>query len=321
MLIAHEPLLVAVTHATQEVLLASPFISARAAGRLRSTARASSATWRLLTALRPSSVATGVLNLEALRWLIDAGVGVRSSTRLHAKVSLCDGTFGLVGSANLTETGLGLARPSNLELGVSLNAAQCGAARLLFENWWSDATVVDEAALREVERQARDLPRPARLTPGKRIATGSVGALAETLLLEARDRGLWVKAVYGDGGALFDGEGWIFSSPGRPSFKIGDLVLVYSREAGACNAVVEIVSEARHDPEFVEIDGGYSPEDANRWPWVNEVRGRLVIPADQAPAPEDIGFTAQGLQNGRKRLDLSQFAIAMRLASGQRPEE
>jgi hypothetical protein len=317
-LLAHEPLLEALGNAFGDVLLASPFVSSSAAGPLREVAKTSSASWRLLTALRPESVASGFLNLEAIRWLMDAGVKVRSSTELHAKVALCDSVFGMVGSANLTGRGLGLAEASNLELSVLLSAAQCATAREVFETWWAGAAEVSKAALRDVEAKARALPRPR--SPQSKTRQGAVGDVAETLLLQSRDRGLWVKAVYGEGGDLFAGDGWISSGGGRPSFAVGDLVLIYSRSAGACNAVVEIRTEARHDPRFVELKGGYVPKDADRWPWVNNIRGRLVIPEGRTATPADIGFRAQGLQNGKKRIDLSQFAVAMRLAADRTAE-
>jgi hypothetical protein len=56
------------------------------------------------------SVRTGVLDPKGLRDLTKAGFAVATIPNLHAKVALVDGGWGLVGSGNLTEAGLGSAR-------------------------------------------------------------------------------------------------------------------------------------------------------------------------------------------------------------------
>ena len=61
-----------------------------------------------------------------------------SVPNLHAKVSLIDTTWGLVGSGNLTNSGLGGDGRANVELGVTLDAGQIAAAKL-FGRWWDDA--------------------------------------------------------------------------------------------------------------------------------------------------------------------------------------
>ncbi|MBM7331745.1 hypothetical protein JS562_54275, partial [Agrobacterium sp. S2] len=104
-----------VSSAERRVSLVSPFITFPVAARLAEVAAGSSASWSLLTALSPVAVANGFLSTAGLSVLLNAGVMVRSSTRLHAKAYLADDR-GLVGSANLTRTGLGLVEPANLEL-------------------------------------------------------------------------------------------------------------------------------------------------------------------------------------------------------------
>lgn len=133
------------------------------------------------------------------------------------------------------------------------------------------------------------------------------------LLAEARGARLWVKAVYGDdeSGGWEDGALIASSKKGKPTFRTGDLALIYLRDHGVCNAVVEITSTARWAPEELpEME--YTAEDAARWPWVNDVRGRMWVPTGLGAAPEHFGVDRRGLQNGHVRIELAEFAAAAR---------
>jgi hypothetical protein len=309
----------ALDSATKSIDLVSPFLSNPVAKRLSAQAKQSPARWRLLTNLDPRAIAAGVLQLAGLRDLIDHGVEVRTVARLHAKVVLVDDTFGIVGSANLTTAGLEGPPNGNFELGVTLDVDQREAAAAVVAGWWAAATQVDDVALKQAEAAARALPKTVHSVDELPPGSGATSAIATQLLVEARDRGLWVKAVYDDGtDPSWPERGWISSSgPGKPSFKSGDFVLIYAQGLHRCNAIVEVTSPARFDPDFVEA-AGYPRENAERWPWVNDVRGLLAVEAGEAVPPALVGFSAQGLQGGRKKLDLAQFAAAAQYLAGRR---
>lgn len=207
----------------------------------------------------------------------------------------------------------------NLELGVTLGPDQREAAAAIVAAWWDAASPVDEATLKRAEEAARALPKIIYSIDDLPPTAGSKSEIATRLLVEARDRDLWVKAVYDDGAdPHWPKRAWISSSKrGRPSFEPGDLVLIYARGLHRCNAIVEVTSTSRFDPDFVESEG-YPRENAERWPWVNDVTGLLAVDPPEAVPPAIVGFSAQGLQGGHKRLDLAQFAAATQYLSGRR---
>ena len=300
--------------ATHRVRLASPFITYPVAKEVAAIARHSGARWTLLTALTPASVANGFLSTAGLKALIEAGVDVRSSKHLHAKAYLAD-RRGLLGSANLTRTGLGLVPSSNLELMVDLSAEQLASAAHSLDAWWRVASRVGPGELAAAKAAARRLPvtvAPPVIEDPEADDALAVGAL----LAEAREVGLWVKAVYGDddSGGWEDGALIASSKKGRPKFAIGDLALIYLRDHGVCNAVVEITSDPWNEPgELAERQ--IPPAEAARWPWANDVRGRLWVPMAAGVAPDDFGIDRRGLQNGHVRIDLAEFAAAVRSLS------
>lgn len=304
--------------AKDEVRLSSPYLSLPVAQKLAALASSSSASWSFPTALDPFAIANGYLSVQGLAALLDAGVMVRTAESLHAKVYLAD-DVGVVGSANLTMSGLGAGVNSNLELSVGLRATQVAAAKQVFLQWWRGARVVDHQSLKLAKAAAGDV---LGVVPPKSASGGDDDEMtrkAVALLGEARRVNLWVKAHYGDDAAhdWFAEHSWIASSRGkRPSFKVGDLVLIYAGDLHACYAIVQITSEARYDPGALR-DGGYSHEDSRRWSWVNTVEGRLQVGALAAVSPSDLGFTGRGLRNGHRRIDLTEFAAAVRhLATG-----
>jgi len=305
--------------ATKRVRLASPFITYPVAIEVAAMARKSDARWTLLTALTPASVANGFLSTAGLKALIEAGVAVRSSKHIHAKAYLADDR-GFVGSANLTRTGLGLVPAANLELMVDLSPEQLASAAHALDAWWRGASPVGPGELAAAKAAARRLP--VTVAPPIIEDPEADGALAVAALLEeARQVGLWVKAVYGDddSGGWEDGSLIASSKKGRPHFAIGDLALIYLRDHGVCNAVVEITSEPWNDPDEL-VERQITSEEAARWPWANDVRGRLWVPLAEGVSPGDFGIDRRGLQNGHVRIDLAEFAAAVRsLAAAQDP--
>jgi hypothetical protein len=268
------------------------------------------------------AAAGGYLSIDGLRELHEAGVNLGHIDALHAKVYVTD-DFAMVGSANLTNTGLGAASRPNLELSVELAGDAVARIRGIAETWWESAATVDRAALDDLEARVRTLPR-VTLEPAS-VEAESMGDLVSDqiaeLIADARERTLWVKAQYGEPSP----QQWLhthwFSSTkrGRPSFKEGDLVLIYSKEAQACYAIVEVLDSAAMDPSFVASHSFIEGAGA-RWPWVNTTRPRLV-PSDGAMVSSaDLGFTGLGLQGGHRHIGVAEFVGAVYALAGARAQ-
>lgn len=325
---AWDALAAATTAAAKDVRLASPFLGPGVIAQLSNSARTSGARWRVLTRLDAVSVAHGSRSTRGLRQLIAAGVELRSLANLHAKVLLADPDYCLVGSANLTDAGTGrTAGRANAELGVRLDATQRQDAMLHFDVWWQMASLISDADIAAVEAVARTLPASVSSLLVEHDSGDEELALvdrANALRSEARSVTLWLKALYRDEAAAdlpWADDTWFSSSRrGRPHFAVGDLVLVYAKGARRCNAVVEVTSVARYDPAFI-VSAGPPPEDADRWPWVNDVRTRLQVPISAGVPLSGLGITGQALQGGHKRLGLDEFAHALNYLSEAGAEE
>lgn len=309
----HPDLVRALTDASSTVRLASPFLSGGVCLELAHLARRSTASWSMLTTLDPHAIASGYLSTTGIRSLMGAGVSVWTLERLHAKTYLADDA-GFIGSGNLTASGLGTSSYPNFELTVRLSHQQVLDTTAVLDKWCSLAAFVDEAALREAERRAAKLP--VALAPPQ--STGA-DLIAAHLLVDARTVKVWTKAVYGHwvehdwqrADAFFAS-----SKQGRPRFQVGDLALIYSRDEHACNAVVEVTTEAEYAPQ-VCLEDGWTEEDAYRWPWVNRVRSRLTVAAKNAVRPVDLGFSSQALEAGHREMNLAEFAAAVSMLSGR----
>lgn len=92
-------------------------------------------------------------------------------------------------------------------------------------------------------------------------------------------------------------------------------MLIYSKDAHSCYAIVEVLDQASEDPQFV-ADRGYPEDDGMRWPWVNTTKGRLVPTDGAMVTPLDLGFTGQGLQGGHRRIGISEFVDAVHALAG-----
>lgn len=302
----------AVAAALDRVDLCSPFVGADTAMWLARAARANPVQWTLLTRLDAVSAAYGSLSLDGLRALSQAGVAVLHADRLHAKVFLTDGDAGFVGSGNLTGSGLGGQGRPNLELGVALDPGQCSQAGAVLKAWRDAAVAVTPAMIDACEKEAARLP------------TSVPRPLGDAGLPDAADRVLreglaatqvWIKAMYLD--ATEAARPWVagdwVASPAirRPSFAVGDLMLIYSSYAGVCNAVVRVVGPTRHDPGFA-VSQGTSQKAADRWPWITPVDGVLQVPVVDGVSLRRLGLTGQSLQNGHTRMPTGGLAASLR---------
>jgi hypothetical protein len=320
---AREELLARVAAAQKRVWLVSPFITAPIAERIRDALETSTAgDRRLLTALVPRSVEVGVLSPRALSLLQDCDFTVASIPNLHAKVCLVDSAWGLVGSGNLTGTGLGGDEGGNVELGVLLGAEQRAVAAELVSRWWNEKAKFVSA--QEIEQYAA-LPK----LPQKSSGLPPVGApleLAdprglERLLEEDEppDRGYWIKSNYHRASEWnWWHRGWVSDWRQAP-YKHGDLLVLYlsARDGGpaCCPAVVRVTEPSKFDREWVIQ---HRDEDAaDRWPYVTKV---AVIGEVDLAAGAPLGTiekNGQSVQGGYCVISRSEFeSLVERMLSG-----
>ena len=77
--------------------------------------------------------------------------------------------------------------------------------------------------------------------------------------------------------------------------------------------LVEVTSPPRFDPAFVEHETG-SRDEAERWPWVTQVRGITAVSVEDAPSLADLGVDNRSMgRRSRKQLDGEQRDRLMRL--------
>lgn len=319
-MLADQHLFSALEAARSNVLLASPYLGARIAFRLAGLAAHSSASWQLLTALDPWAAAGGYLAQPGLRALLDAGVEVRDLRRLHAKTYLVDDVFGLIGSANLTDTGLGGGARPNAELSAHLDKQGVAKARAVVEAWWHEAEPIDAERLDAFAAEVDGLPRFPRTPPAPTAPTDRADGLVEQLLSDTRDpeRKLWVKAqTLHDQLAPWRGPHWFSNhgGRGRPRIETRDLVAVYSTPHHGIIAIVEVTSDSREDPDFVRRQRGWASDDLVKHPWVNHTAPRLVPTDLTVVDPVAAGMSAgqlSSLQGGWTGLQPEMFTLIIR---------
>lgn len=310
---AHRWLSDALANLDGDVLLTSPYLTTPICRQIARAVKDSPYRTVVVTTLDPSAVAGGYLMVQGLHELLNAGIELRHTERLHAKCFII-GSHAMLGSANLTGQGLGSAANSNRELGVSLDDAAREQARGETLSW--PARIVTDEDLDELLEKAKTLSRPskpadAELTPDLALQQ------AEKLLINARDpeRGLWLKLEYGEP-AL---EGWrqpsYFASPkkGKPGFKPGDLVFICAKDTQDCYAVVEVTSEPEFQPaDYIADAITWSEGAVERWPWISRTKPRLVPPQLMALTRDELGVNGRALQNGHVRLSFDQFTAGVR---------
>jgi hypothetical protein len=306
------PLREALQAARMQIRLASPYVGGGTALWMLKLTKKSKATWQLLTALGPVAAAYGSLHLAGLKDLLRAGVEISHLHGLHGKVFLTE-SRGFVGSANLTVAGLGGGAGANRELTVALDDGQRGSADVIYQRWWRAARPVTEAMIDECERQAALIPTRVPRPPTPSSASSRRADSADDLLRRAADVKVWIKAIYRDATSAderWENGAWIGSSArGRPSFKVGDLVLIYAVKAKACNAVVRVTEPPVLDPARALREGATA--DADRWPWITEVAPELQVPIARGVPLTELGLTGRSLQGGHCHMPTGGLTAAL----------
>jgi PLD-like domain len=320
---AYEALVDQARATREEILLVSPFVSAPVARELARAVDASGARRRrLLTSLTAAATRAGVLSPTGLRTLLDAGFELRSGRDLHAKVALVDARWGLVGSGNLTVSGLGGdPRRANAELGVLLSRAQVAAAQAIAERWWKVAEPLDAATIARFPEPSRQRAADAGEAVGP-----SLGRMLEPELeserAQGRSSGRWLKMMYDmperedrwwqrlqliNDEHRIRADGRVYY---RPSYERGDLLTLYV-VGRACPAIYEVTRPAEYEPERVRRDPLALPDDWRRWGYVTEVRLVKSTTLERAPTLRAIDVASASVRrHGRIRLTLEQFEAA-----------
>ncbi len=316
--VARGELLRNLSEARKGVWLASPYLSLAAAKKVRKAAsRPELSERRLLTALEPRSVESGVLSPKALRLLKEGGFEIRTAPNLHAKVSLVDSRWGLVGSGNLTNAGMGGEDDPNLELGVVLSAPQRSSARKIFDSWWTKSKPVSMDLISEYEKIPRrpfkkSWPEPAG-SPIPVPDEDNIEDLLEQDRLGLTSRSYWLNANYHQP----DNEGWWrrgwISDWRRASYAVGDLIVIYlaAKDNGParCPAIVRVNAPCRFDREFVKKERDL--EAARKYPFVTDTKClHDVLPVDDGIPLASFKANAQSLEGGYCHISQRQFEEA-----------
>jgi PLD-like domain len=313
LLFARHQLLGQIAGATRRVWLTSPFLTFPIAAKLREAAERSAATdLRMLTSLAPRSVQVGVLSPQGLSLLRDGGFEIASIPNLHAKASLVDG-WGLVGSGNLTGTGLGGAEGGNLELGVVLSPTQVDEASDVVNGWWKKAKPVGDEQI----AQFAALPRftsPQGTPPPLGSMLGLVSEAGLEALLDegegvATSRRYWIKSnFHRPGEEQWWHRDWISDWREAP-YGVGDLIVLYlsARDGGParCPAVVQVTYPSHFNRAWViaqrDVDA------AERWPYVTKTSIVGEVPIAAGAPLSVIDKNGQSVQSGYCEIDRLEF--------------
>jgi hypothetical protein len=111
-------------------------------------------------------------------------------------------------------------------------------------------------------------------------------------------------------------KGQVYPTHG-PQYEIGDRLVIYITEFGACPAITEVVGEPRWDPGYVDRESGSN--DGEDWGVVTPVKGLWSVKLSAAPLLEEIGLSKASVQeHGHITLSPAEYEEAERLIAGRR---
>ncbi|APT92652.1 hypothetical protein CPHO_06815 [Corynebacterium phocae] len=324
-----------------DILLTSPYLTYRICNEIAASVEGLPFNVVVVTALNAAAVANGYQSVVGLEKLLKLeNVTVKHVSHLHAKCFIV-GTQAMLGSANLTDAGLGNATRSNHELGVTLAPGLVHEARKTIEGW--PAEDVDTGWLQELRAEAKLIKLPLKSAPTPHPIgseeydgweVGHSSQLVEELLSIAGDvkRQLWLKHHFGEPDFGIWRDLHYIAHPdlnkkksmrpdekSRPSIGPGDLVVICAsgkrtnpdHKRRFCYAVVEVTSETLYKPSFYVEDYADEPDEVDHYCWVNETVPRLVPDKIPPIRSRDLGIQTLG-GAGYKRLEFDQFVSFVR---------
>jgi hypothetical protein len=99
----------------------------------------------------------------------------------------------------------------------------------------------------------------------------------------------------------------------QPSYRPGDLVVIYLSGTYRCPAAVRVVGTASFDPKRVERSAQALEGDEKRWGWVTDVEVIAHKPLVLAPGIGDLGVESRALmRRARLKIEPEQYATARR---------
>lgn len=281
---ARQRLLREIKAAQDRIWLVSPFLTRPIAEAICAAVAGSPARERrLLTALDARSVQCGVLDPGALSTLYEHGFEIASIANLHAKLTVVDSAWGLLGSGNLTGGGLGGKEGGgNYEMGVLLRPGQLEVAAKIVGDWWKRAKMVTAEQIAQYAKLPK-FPKSPVGDLGPALAPPMTEALEEILAEDpatAASRRYWINSNYHDpANETWWRRNWV-SDGNRKSYEVGDLLVIYLGKTNngpqACPAILRVAETCQHDPEFVIEQRDASA--AERWPFVTKTSVVAQIP-------------------------------------------
>lgn len=108
---------------------------------------------KIMLRFRMDDILKGSSDLSVARYCLDRGWKIFVRFDLHAKTYIVDNKRGIVTSANATNSGLGLGKHSNLEMGTLVAIEQGDIKKI--NRLFKDAVVLDEKLLEDMDRQIK----------------------------------------------------------------------------------------------------------------------------------------------------------------------
>ena len=131
--------------ARSELLIISPFMSRSALERVMQSVSHESIRVRVLTRWRKLDVISGVSDIEVFKFLDDIGAEMFHHEKIHLKCIVADKKRAVIGSANLTNTGLGLNQDWN-------NVEVVAPVGLSTEDFKSLEKLLDDEYVRRIDQ-------------------------------------------------------------------------------------------------------------------------------------------------------------------------
>jgi hypothetical protein len=98
----------------------------------------------------------------------------------------------------------------------------------------------------------------------------------------------------------------------RPSYRVGDLLVIYLTGVGRCPAIARVVATAAFDPQ--RVDRGERPGDGKQWGWVTDIEMLGWTDFESAPTRDAIGVKGTSVQrHSRIRLSADRYQAAEHL--------